>query len=47
VARQLNQLETLTPNCRAALQKLIPEVREAVERWEQANANLRLLTSKQ
>jgi DNA-binding helix-hairpin-helix protein with protein kinase domain len=41
--RQLISLESLTPECRSAIQQLIPGLREAVARWEQAEADLGLL----
>ena len=42
----MSEIESLTPACRAVLQKLIPEVKEAVSRYEQAEAGLQLLMKK-
>jgi len=41
--RQVGKLESLAPACRAALQKLIPELQQAVALYEQAEVDLRLL----
>jgi DNA-binding helix-hairpin-helix protein with protein kinase domain len=44
--RQIGNLESLAPACRAALQKLIPELQRAVALYEQAEADLHLLYGK-
>lgn len=46
IERHLAELESLAPACRAALKKLEPELRQAVAEWEQADADLRLLTQR-
>ncbi len=44
--RVLGQLEKLAPHCKAALTKLEPDLRTAVAEWEQADADLRVLTKR-
>ena len=44
--RVLGQLERLAPYCKAALTKLEPDLRTAVAEWEQADADLRVLTKR-
>jgi len=46
LSRQIGNLESLAPACRAALQKLIPELQRAVALYEQAEADLHLLYGK-
>jgi DNA-binding helix-hairpin-helix protein with protein kinase domain len=41
--QRLRNLMSLAPQCQASIQKLIPELRDAVAAWEQADADLRLL----
>lgn len=42
--QQLAMLESLAPNCRAAIQKLLPRLQVAVAEYEQTRADLSLLT---
>ncbi|WP_020475167.1 hypothetical protein [Zavarzinella formosa] len=44
--RQLSRLESLAPACQAAIKELHPELKKAVAVWEQARADLRLMTGK-
>lgn len=46
LGRQLSAVESLAPACRAALRKLDPELRHALARYEQAEADLRRLDGK-
>lgn len=46
LGRQMGKLESLAPACRTALQKLIPELQQAVALYEQAEADLHLLKGK-
>jgi DNA-binding helix-hairpin-helix protein with protein kinase domain len=43
LGRQIGTMESLAPACRAALQKLIPELQRAVALYEQAEADLHVL----
>jgi DNA-binding helix-hairpin-helix protein with protein kinase domain len=40
--RQLTRLESLAPACRAVIRNLVPQVKNAIAAWEQAEADLRL-----
>ncbi len=46
LGRQLGRLESLTPECRAAILQLIPQLREAIAQYEQAEADLYFLNEK-
>jgi DNA-binding helix-hairpin-helix protein with protein kinase domain len=46
VEREMSKLETLAPTCRAALQKQIPALQQAVAAYKQAEADLHLLNAK-
>lgn len=46
MGRQTDKLESLGPTCRTALQGLVPELRRAVERYEQADADFRVIYEK-
>lgn len=46
LGRQMGKLESLEPACRAALQKLIPELKQAIALYEQAEADLHLRNEK-
>jgi DNA-binding helix-hairpin-helix protein with protein kinase domain len=45
--REVHELESLAPACRAAQQELIPALQQAVAVYEQAEADLRVLTGEQ
>ncbi|MHB1422441.1 MAG: hypothetical protein ACYC3I_04430 [Gemmataceae bacterium] len=45
--RELGKLEKLATACRAALQKLVPDIQRAVAIYEQTKANLDLMSGKQ
>jgi DNA-binding helix-hairpin-helix protein with protein kinase domain len=44
--REIGELERLAPTCRASLEKLVPDLRNAVAVFEQSEANLDLMDAK-
>jgi DNA-binding helix-hairpin-helix protein with protein kinase domain len=46
LAQELGRLESLTPECRAAREKRVPDIRRAIGIWRQAEADLHVLRAR-